>query len=255
MLQLINVNKQFKSKKDTHHALININLTINNGEIFGIIGQSGAGKSTLVRCMNLLEKPNSGAVLFNSIDLTKLSEKELRKQRSKIGMIFQQFNLLEQSTVLKNVCFPLEIAGEDKKTAIEKATQMLELVGLSKKLNAYPSELSGGQKQRVAIARALVSSPEILLCDEATSALDPQTRNSILSLLKDINKKLNVTIVIITHEMSIVEAVCDKVAVLKNGLLAETGETNDIFLNPKTTTTRDLISEKSIVLNRLCSSL
>ncbi len=248
MLKLINVSKQFSIKDNCVHALSNINLSIHSGEIFGVIGQSGAGKSTLVRCINLLERPSEGQVIFDEIDLTKLSPKELQTQRSKIGMIFQQFNLLEQKTVLANVCFALEIHGIDKETAKQKACKMLEVVGLSDKLNAYPSQLSGGQKQRVAIARALVNRPQILLCDEATSALDPATRNTILDLLSEINQKFHVTIVMITHEMSIIEAICDRVAVLNQGELVEIGKTTDVLSNPKSSATLDLLGQKKPML-------
>ncbi len=248
MLKLINISKEYRGKKNRIQALQNIDMSIETGEIFGVIGRSGAGKSTLVRCMNLLEKPSDGQVFLNGTELTALSEKELRAQRSKIGMIFQQFNLLEQRTVLANVCFPLEIAKIDKQTARNRAKEMLELVGLADKENAYPSQLSGGQKQRVAIARALVSEPQVLLCDEATSALDPATRNSILTLLKTVNRKLGITIVLITHEMSIVQALCNRVAVLENGSIAELGNTRQVFESPKSMATCALIEEKKIIL-------
>ncbi len=249
MLQLIDINKHYNTKNNNVIALSNINMSIKQGEIFGVIGQSGAGKSTLVRCLNLLEIPNSGKVIFNNTELTTLSKKELREQQRQMGMIFQQFNLLEQRSVLANVCFPLEIASVKKSEAIKKATELLTLVGLQDKLNAYPSQLSGGQKQRVAIARALVNNPKILLCDEATSALDPSTRNSILNLLKGINKKMNVTIVVITHEMSIVQAICDRVAVIDDGEIAEIGQTKEIFANPKSAATIKLISEPTILID------
>ncbi len=231
MLELINIAKQFTSKNSTVSALSNINLKINKGEIFGIIGQSGAGKSTLVRCMNLLEKPTSGNVLFDGVDITKLNQKELRVYRRKIGMIFQSFNLLEQKNVLQNTSFPLEVTGVKKSQARQEATRMLELVGLGDKLKAYPSQLSGGQKQRVAIARALVNNPKVILCDEATSALDPTTRSSILDLLSDLNRNFDITIVIITHEMSVAKELCDRVAVLKDGEISVVGSTNEILLN------------------------
>ncbi len=247
MLKLINIGKEYRGKKARVQALQNIDISIEAGEIFGVIGRSGAGKSTLVRCMNLLEKPSDGQVFLNGIELTALSEKELRAQRSKIGMIFQQFNLLEQRSVLANVCFPLELAKVDKQTAKNRAKETLELVGLADKENAYPSQLSGGQKQRVAIARALVSEPQVLLCDEATSALDPATRNSILELLKTVNRKLGVTIVLITHEMAIVQALCKRVAVLENGAMAELGNTRQVFESPKSMATRALLEERKII--------
>ncbi len=252
MLELINVGKHYRTKSGSFEALSNINLTIRRGDIFGIIGQSGAGKSTLVRCMNLLEKPTEGKVMFGATDITQLASKDLRNYRRRVGMIFQQFHLLEQKNVLENVCFALDIFGADKKTMVERAKEMLEMVGLSDKLDSYPSQLSGGQKQRVAIARALVGDPEILLCDEATSALDPQTRNSILELLRQINEKLGVTIIIITHEMGIVEAMCNRVAVLKNGKLEEIGDTEEVLQNPKTRATKELIGEKRIILDVKC---
>ena len=226
------------------HALKNINLTIEDGDIFGIIGLSGAGKSTLVRCMNLLEKPTAGNVFLDEDKLNDLSPKALREKRRKIGMIFQQFNLLNQRTALKNVCYPLEIAGVTKKEAIAKAEELLSLVGMSDKKNSYPSQLSGGQKQRVAIARALATDPKVLLCDEATSALDPDTTNSILELLKNINEEMGVTIVIITHEMSIVEKICSKMAILDSGEIVESGAVSEIFLSPKSQIGRKLIIPK-----------
>ncbi len=229
MIQLKNLKKEFKTKDGNVTALSDINFTINEGEIFGIIGKSGAGKSTLVRCINLLEVPTGGEVICDGTVLTSLSKKELRQQQSKIGMIFQQFNLFEQRDVLSNVCFPLEITGVDKATAIKQATDMLNMVGLQDKLRAYPSQLSGGQKQRVAIARALVNKPKVLLCDEATSALDVTTRNSILNLLKELNSKLNITIVIITHEIAVVKHMCERVAILNSGTVLDIGNTKEIF--------------------------
>ncbi len=239
MIQLKNVNKQFKSKTNIVTALDDINLTINKGEVFGIIGKSGAGKSTLVRCINLLERPTSGDVIIDNINLTEMSQKELRRQRSKIGMIFQQFNLFEQKDVLSNVCFALEINGVPKHIAVKQASEMLTLVGLKDKLNAYPCQLSGGQKQRVAIARALVNNPQVLLCDEATSALDSETKHSILNLLIEINIKLNLTIVLVTHEMSIAKYICNTVAVLDSGKVVKLGKSKDIFNSSSDTITKN----------------
>lgn len=248
-IEIKNLTKKFEIKGNTVVALKNINLAIDKGEIYGIIGMSGAGKSTLVRTINYLEKPSEGDVLIDNINLASLSEKDLRIKRREIGMIFQNFNLLEQKNVLDNVCFPLEIAGVKKKEAKKKAKELLETVGLSEKEKAYPSQLSGGQKQRVAIARALASNPKILLCDEATSALDPQTTDSILNLLKEINKKFNITIIIITHQMSVVTDICDRVAIIDSGRLVEEGYVRDIFANPKSDAARELITGKEIRFN------
>lgn len=241
MIRFENVSKIFQLKDKEVTALKEVNLEIRDGTIFGVIGYSGAGKSTFVRCINLLEVPTEGHVYLGDIDLTSLNEKQLLEQRRKIGMIFQQFNLLSQRSVLKNVTYPLELVGVNKKERIKKAKELLELVGLSDKLNAYPSQLSGGQKQRVAIARALATNPEVLLCDEATSALDPSTTNQILELLQDINQKLNVTIVVITHEMSIVEKICHEVAVIDQGRVVETGLVKDVFVNPQSKMAKKLI--------------
>lgn len=248
IIRIENLRKDFKSKKNTVEVLEDVTLTINKGEVFGIIGKSGAGKSTLVRCINFLEQPTAGEVYFNGVSMGSLSTKELQEVRRKMGMIFQQFNLLMQRTALRNVCFPLEVMGLDKVAAIEKARHMLELVGLSDKENAYPSELSGGQKQRVAIARALATDPEVILCDEATSALDPETTKSILSLLTDINKNMGITIVIITHEMAVVEEMCTRIAIIDDGHIAETGSVTDIFIHPKSEAAKRLVfpSRKSI---------
>ena len=240
-IKIENVSKTYSSKEGTVQALKNVNLTIRSGEIYGIIGMSGAGKSTLVRCMNFLEQPTSGNVLIKGLALGGLKEKELRKQREQIGMIFQHFNLLMQKSVLENVCFPMYIQGKKKKEAREKAEELLEIVGLKEKANAFPSQLSGGQKQRVAIARALATSPKILLCDEATSALDPQTTASILELLQEINRKFNITIVIITHQMSVVRKICSHVAIMKSGEIVETGSVSEIFSHPKSDVARELI--------------
>ena len=241
MIQVENLCKRFETKGGTVEAAKNISFSIEKGEIFGIIGLSGAGKSTLVRCLNLLERPTSGTVKVNGKNLTELSEKELRKERQKIGMIFQHFNLLMQRTALDNVCFPMEIAGIKKAEARKKALEYLKIVGLEEKALSYPSQLSGGQKQRVAIARVLASDPQILLCDEATSALDPQTTKAILELIKEINRDYGITVVVITHEMSVVQEICDKVAVLERGSLVETGTVEELFRNPKTDEARKLV--------------
>ena len=240
-----NLSKTFLSKDGTVEALKNVNITIGSGDIFGIIGMSGAGKSTLVRCMNFLEVPSEGRVLINGKSLGDYSEKELRKQRQDIGMIFQHFNLLMQKNVLEIVCFPLYIQGKKKAEAHARAKELLEIVGLSEKQLAYPAQLSGGQKQRVAIARALASDPKILLCDEATSALDPQTTASILELLKDINRRFSITIVIITHQMSVVRKICSHVAILKDGEVAEQGLVDQIFTHPKSAVAKELILKDS----------
>ena len=241
MIQVENLCKRFNTKGGTVEAAKNISFSIEKGEIFGIIGLSGAGKSTLVRCLNLLERPTSGTVRVNGKNLTELSEKELRKERQKIGMIFQHFNLLMQRTALDNVCFPMEIAGIKKAEARKKALEYLKIVGLEEKALSYPSQLSGGQKQRVAIARVLASDPQILLCDEATSALDPQTTKAILELIKEINRYYEITVVVITHEMSVVQEICDKVAVLERGALVETGTVEELFRNPKTDEAKKLV--------------
>ncbi len=241
LIQIKDLHKVFKIKGRDVIALEGINLTVKEGEIFGIIGLSGAGKSTLVRCINFLEKPTSGAVMFDGQDLNTLSDKELRKARQQMGMIFQQFNLLMQRTALENVCFPLELAGVKKDEAVKRAQELLEIVGLSERANAYPVQLSGGQKQRVAIARALATNPKVLLCDEATSALDPQTTASILALLKKLSKEMGITVIIITHEMSVIEEVCSRVAIIANHRIAEVGSVQEIFTHPKTDATRQLV--------------
>lgn len=246
IIEIKNLKKIFKSKNNEITALDNINLQIFEGEIFGIIGLSGAGKSTLVRCMNLLEKPTKGNVIFDNNDLSALKHKELLKIRQSIGMIFQQFNLLMQRNALDNICFPLEISGISKKEARIRAIELLKIVGLEDKANSYPSQLSGGQKQRIAIARAIATNPKVLLCDEATSALDPNTTNSILSLLKQINKQLKITIVIITHEMSIIEQICERVAIIDKSTIAEIGKVSQIFSNPKSEIAKQLIFSNSI---------
>ena len=245
MIQVENLCKRFNTKGGTVEAAKNISFSIEKGEIFGIIGLSGAGKSTLVRCLNLLERPTSGTVRVNGKNLTELSEKELRKERQKIGMIFQHFNLLMQKNVLENICFPLYIQGKKKAEARARAMELLEIVGLADRAKAYPAQLSGGQKQRVAIARALASDPQILLCDEATSALDPQTTSSILELLQEINKKFGITIVIITHQMSVVREICTHVAIMKDGEVKEQGLVEEIFSHPKSQVAKELISRDS----------
>lgn len=241
MIQVENLCKNFSTKSGTVEAARNISFSIEKGEIFGIIGLSGAGKSTLVRCLNLLERPTSGSVWVNGKNLTELSERKLRKERQNIGMIFQHFNLLMQRTALDNVCFPMEIVGISKKEARKKALEYLKIVGLEEKALSYPSQLSGGQKQRVAIARVLASDPEILLCDEATSALDPQTTKSILELIRKINKEYGITVVVITHEMSVVQEICNRVAVLERGVLVESGTVEELFRSPKTEAARRLV--------------
>ena len=241
MIEIEHLNKTYPSPSGDIHALRDVNLRIEDGEIFGIIGLSGAGKSTLVRCINLLERPTSGTVRIDGRDMTQLSRRDLLKARQDIGMIFQSFNLLEQRTVLRNICFPLEIAGVKRDEAQARAAELLELVGLSDRAKAYPSQLSGGQKQRVAIARALATRPKYLLCDEATSALDPQTTSSILKLLEEINRNLQITIVIITHQMSVVREICTKVAILKDGEVVEEGSVEDIFNHPKSQVAKELI--------------
>ena len=242
-IEIKNVSKKYETKDGTVEALKNVSLSIEQGDIYGIIGMSGAGKSTLVRCMNLLEEPTGGQVLIKGRTLGSLSKKELRKQREDIGMIFQHFNLLMQKSVIDNVCFPLYIQGKKKKEARAKALELLEIVGLQDRAKAYPAQLSGGQKQRVAIARALASNPKILLCDEATSALDPQTTASILELLESINKRFGITIVIITHQMSVVREICTHVAIMKDGQVAEKGLVTEIFEHPKSEVARELINK------------
>lgn len=241
MIELRNLSKSFTTDGGKVEALKDVNITINDGEIYGIIGMSGAGKSTLVRCINLLEKPDSGKVLFDGADITLQNGRELRNTRHKIAMIFQSFNLLMQRNCLKNVSFPLRIAGVKKNDAENEARRLLSLVGLSDKERAYPAQLSGGQKQRVAIARALATNPKVLLCDEATSALDPKTTRQILSLVKDINQKLGITVIVITHQMSVVEDVCNRVAILDGGEVVEEGEVASVFENPKSDVAKKLV--------------
>lgn len=254
MIEVRHLSKVFESGQNKIRALDDVNLEINDGDIFGIIGMSGAGKSTLVRCINRLEKPTDGEVVINGTDITKLTEKQLRSVRKDITMIFQGFNLLQQINCLKNVCFPLEIAGIKKADAEKKAYELLELVGLKEKALNYPVQLSGGQQQRVAIARALATNPKVLLCDEATSALDPNTTNSILDLVKEINAKLGITVIVITHQMNVVERICNKVAILQNGKVVEKGTVEEIFSHPKSEAGRllvypDAVKEGNLVVN------
>ncbi|PZU82371.1 MAG: methionine ABC transporter ATP-binding protein [Chryseobacterium sp.] len=241
MIKLINVSKRFTTKNKVIQALSDVSLTVEKGEIFGVIGTSGAGKSTLIRCVNLLEKPNEGKVIVDQVELTKLSDSQLTLERRKIAMIFQHFNLLSSRNVFDNVAFPLELEGKSKSEIKEKVDSLLELVGLKEKAKDYPANLSGGQKQRVAIARALANDPKVLLCDEATSALDPATTKSILQLLKSINQKLNLTILLITHEMEVIKSICDKVAVIDNGQLVEQGKVEQIFIHPEKEITKGFI--------------
>lgn len=239
--EIENLTKIFNTKDGEVTALSGINLTVEKGDIFGIIGLSGAGKSTLVRCLNLLERPTEGKVFMAGEELTAMRKKDLLKARRQVAMIFQNYNLLEQRTALKNVCFPLEIKKVKRKDAEKRALELLETVGLKDRAGAYPSQLSGGQKQRVAIARALAADPKVLLCDEATSALDPETTDAILSLIKEINERLGVTVIIITHEMKVIEKICNKVAVIDGGVIAESGLVGDVFVSPKSEAGRRLI--------------
>ena len=243
MIELKHVSKTFDSgTAGGVDALKDVSLTIADGDIYGIIGMSGAGKSTLVRCINLLERPTSGEIVVNGQRLDTMTPAQLRAARREITMIFQHFNLLMQRTCLKNVCFPMELVGEKKAEAEKRAHELLELVGLPDKADAYPAQLSGGQQQRVAIARALATDPKVLLCDEATSALDPNTTHSILTLIKDINRKLGITVVVITHQMSVVEEICDSVAILDGGVVVEQGSVQEIFANPKTAAAKRLVA-------------
>ena len=241
MIQLQNLSKTFPTPNGEVEALKNISLTISDGEIYGIIGMSGAGKSTLVRTINMLERPTAGKVLIDGQDMGSLTEAQLREQRRSITMIFQGFNLLMQRNCLKNVCFPLELAGVKKADAVKRAAELLELVGLGDKLKSYPAQLSGGQQQRVSIARALATHPKILLCDEATSALDPQTTQSILTLIRELHDKLGLTVIVITHQMSVVEQICTRVAILDNGSVVEEGAVSDVFSAPKSQAARRLV--------------
>ena len=241
MIEIRGLNKIFETEDGPLHVLKDINLTIQDGEIFGIIGLSGAGKSTLVRCINQLEKPTTGSVILDGRDLTTIPKKELLQIRRNIGMIFQNFNLLEQRNAMKNVCFPLEISGVPKQEAEKKAMELLEMVNLKEKWNAYPSQLSGGQKQRVAIARAMATDPKYLLCDEATSALDTATTQSILSILQDINRERGVTVIVITHEMKVIDQICERVAVIDSSRIVEVGQVSSVFTNPQSQIAKQLI--------------
>ena len=249
IIEVQHLSKVFGSGSSKVNALDDVNLQIMPGEIFGIIGLSGAGKSTLVLCMNLLEQPGEGKVLFEGTELTGLRQKQLREKRRAISMIFQSFNLLDQRTALDNICFPLELIGTPRKEARKLAMELLETVGLPDKANSYPVQLSGGQKQRIAIARALASNPKVLLCDEATSALDPTTTDSILKLLQKINQERGITVIIITHQMSVIEQICRRVAILDQGRVAECGPVDAIFANPKTEAGRKLVFPDSAGLN------
>ncbi len=241
MIEIKNLSKTYETADGIVTALKDVSLTVEDGDIYGIIGMSGAGKSTLVRCINLLEKPTEGSVIVNGCELGSLTEAQLRKERQEITMIFQGFNLLMQRTCLKNVCFPLELTGMKKNEAEKRALELLDTVGLKDKANSYPAQLSGGQQQRVAIARALATNPKVLLCDEATSALDPTTTNSILELIREINEKMGITVIIITHQMSVVEQICKHVAILDGGQVAETGEVAEVFAHPKSQAARKLV--------------
>jgi len=241
IIEIKNLTKTFGEGDGSVVALEGISLEIGQGEIFGIIGLSGAGKSTLVRCMNLLERPNAGSVVVDGKEMTSLSERELRRARQSIGMIFQNFNLLMQRTALENVCFPLELTGTPRRECASRARELLSTVGLSDKEQAYPAQLSGGQQQRVAIARALATGPKVLLCDEATSALDPTTTQSILALLKELNQKLGVTVVIITHEMRVIEQICNRVAIIANSHIEEIGAVDEVFRRPKSEAAKKLL--------------
>ena len=242
MIELKHLSKTFQMKDGAVQALRDINLTIPDGMIYGIIGMSGAGKSTLVRCINLLERPTEGKVIIDGTEMQSLTPAQLRQRRQKIAMIFQQFNLLMQRSCLANVCFPMELAGVKKADAEKRARELLQTVGLPDKAGAYPAQLSGGQRQRVAIARALATDPKVLLCDEATSALDPDTTRSILGLIREINQKMGITVVVITHQMSVVEAICDRVAILDGGQVVEEGTVQEIFAKPKTAAARRLVA-------------
>ena len=241
MIEIKDLTKEFQTADGTVEALRNVNLNIQDGDIYGIIGMSGAGKSTLVRCINMLERPTKGQVLIDGQDIAKLSDKELRAVRRDVTMIFQGFNLLMQRTCLKNICFPLELIGMDKEKAKKRALELLDVVGLPDKANAYPAQLSGGQQQRIAIARALATDPKVLLCDEATSALDPKTIHAILELIRDINQRLGITVIIITHQMSVVEEICNRVAILDSGSVVEEGVVSEVFSSPKSKAAKRLV--------------
>lgn len=250
MIRIENLTKTFENGASGVHALSEVNLQIEDGDVFGIIGLSGAGKSTLVRCINRLEEPTAGEVYIDEIAMTKLNEKDLREQRKKIGMIFQHFNLLMNSTVEENIAFPLKLAKYPEKKIKSRVDELLEVVGLTEKRNSYPATLSGGQKQRVGIARALANEPKILLSDEATSALDPITTESILQLLVDINKRFGITVVVITHEMDVIKRICNKVAVMENGHPVEVGTVLDVFSNPKSKTAKNFLENDLFHLSK-----
>ena len=241
MIELRNLSKSFVTADAPVDALKHINLTVRDGDIYGIIGMSGAGKSTLVRCINMLERPSEGAVILDGLNLNELSDKELRNIRHQVSMIFQSFNLLMQRTCLKNIMLPLNLLGVPKKEAEERARELLNVVGLPDKANAFPAQLSGGQQQRIAIARALATNPKVLLCDEATSALDPKTTHTILDLIRDINHQMGITVIVITHQMSVVQDICNRVAILENGSVVEEGDVAEVFTNPKATATQTLV--------------
>lgn len=241
MIEINNLTKTFHTPGGDLNALSNVSISIADGDIFGIIGMSGAGKSTMVRCMNMLEHPSEGEVWVDGVNLNNLTDKELREARKSITMIFQSFNLLMQKNCLRNVCFPLELSGVKKEEAQARALELLDMVGLKDKAYAYPAQLSGGQQQRVAIARALATNPKVLLCDEATSALDPTTTNSILELIRDINAKMGITVVIITHQMSVVESICKHVAILDHGTVVESGEVTEVFSRPKSLAAKRMV--------------
>ena len=251
MIELQHLTKRFATQGGTVIALNDINLTIRDGDVYGIIGMSGAGKSTLVRCINMLERPDEGKVIVNGKQMQELNAADLRAARREITMIFQQFNLLMQRTCLRNIMFPMELAKVPRDKAEARARELLELVGLPDKADAYPAQLSGGQKQRIAIARGLASDPKILLCDEATSALDPKTTRDILHLVKDINQRLGITVVVITHEMAVVEEICSHVAILDHGVLQESGSVEEVFSNPKTEAGRRLVYPDGVVMDKL----
>ncbi|MFC4099938.1 methionine ABC transporter ATP-binding protein [Paenibacillus xanthanilyticus] len=243
MIELASITKKYRVGKQYVEAISGVDLTVRKGEIFGIIGHSGAGKSTLLRCVNLLERPTSGSVKVAGVELTKLNDRQLQQERRKIGMIFQHFNLLSMATVRENIAFPLKLAKLPKAEVASRVNELLQLVGLEQHGDKYPAQLSGGQKQRVGIARALANNPDVLLCDEATSALDPQTTSAILALLLDINQKLGITILLITHEMQVIRSICDRVAVIDGGTIVEMGDVIDVFLKPQHPVTQDFVDE------------
>ena len=254
IIQVQNLSKRFGAGESQVAALEQIDLSIEEGEIYGIIGLSGAGKSTLVRCMNLLERPTEGTVIVDGQDLTKLSDRKLRQARKSIGMIFQHFNLLMQRTCLDNITFPLELIGTPRKEAVARARELLQIVDLSDKEKAYPAQLSGGQKQRIAIARTLATNPKVLLCDEATSALDPKTTRDILRLVQDINRRLGITVVVITHDMKVIEEICHRVTILNHGSIAESGTVEEVFSNPRTEAGRRLVYPDGVPFDLLPQS-